>query len=128
MLMLNERQRDIVRDKGTIFGRILIGLFFLTSGVFMVTNYAGTTAYFEGEGIPMAAVTVALVIAVKILAGGALIIGARVGLAAAMLIIFTVAASAVGHDGFNDPGLLKNLAIVGGLLYVMAYGKGGLIN
>lgn len=127
MLMLSAPQRDLVRDRGTKVGRMLMGLLFFASGLNMllVQGPAATALFFESVGVPVAGLTVWLVIAVKILAGLAIIIGYRVGLAAAALILFTVAATFTAHRDLSDPGLLKNLAIIGGLLYLMAYGPGG---
>lgn len=127
MLMLSAGQRDLVRDKGTILGRALIGFLFFSGGVMMllVQGPAGVTSYFESVGIPLAGIVVWLVIILKIVAGLLIMIGKRVGLASALLIIFTAAATLVAHQDFSDPGLTKNLAIIGGLLYLMAYGPGG---
>jgi putative oxidoreductase len=127
MLMLSAPQRDLVRDKGTKLGRILIGLLFFASGLSMLlmTGPAGTAEYFASLGIPLAGIVVWLVIAVKIVAGLAIILGYRVGLAASSLILFTIGATIAAHRDFADPNLLKNLAIVGGLMYLMAYGPGG---
>lgn len=128
--MLNEPQRDLVRDKGTKLGRILIGFLFFMSGVgILMGGPANTADWFDTIGIPMAGLVVWLVILLKLGAGGAIMIGKRVGLASALLIGFTVFATLIAHTDFSDPTqltqALKNLAIVGGLLYLMAYGPGG---
>lgn len=125
--MLSAPQRDLVRDKGTKLGRILMGLLFFASGATMLlmqgpSNVAG---YFASLGLPMSGVLVYLVIALKLVAGGAIMAGVRVGLAAAALISFTALATIIAHRDFADPNLFKNLAIIGGLLYLMAYGPGG---
>ncbi len=128
MLMLSEPQRDLVRDKGTVFGRVLIGLLFFASGLSMllVSGPAGSAMFMESMGVPLAGIVVWLVMAAKIGAGGAIILGKRVGLAAAVLIGFTVLATLVAHvSPFDEISVLKNLAIIGGLLYLMAYGPGG---
>jgi len=127
MLMLSAPQRDLVRDKGTKVGRMLIGLLFFAGGLSMllVAGPAATAGYFTSLGIPLAGIVVWLVIAVKVLAGMAIILGYRVGLASAILIGFTAATTIIAHRDFADPNLLKNLAIIGGLMYLMAYGPGG---
>lgn len=131
MLMLSTPQRDLVRDKGTKLGRILIGLLFFASGMSMllVNGPLATAMYFGSLGVPLAGILVWVVIALKIGAGLAIMIGYRVGLASALLICFTVLATMIAHSDFTDPmeitNALKNLSIVGGLLYLMAYGPGG---
>lgn len=129
MLMLSEPQRDLVRDKGTKLGRILIGLLFFGSGmgILLATDGpANTASYFDSLGIPMAGLMVWAVIVLKIGAGLAIMIGYRVGLASALLIGFTAIATMLAHRSFEDINLFKNLAIIGGLLYMMAYGPGGM--
>ncbi len=127
MLMLTEPQRDLVRDKGTMLGRILIGLLFFSSGlnILLINGTTGTTMFYESLGIPLAGIVVWLVIIIKVVAGGAIIIGKRVGMASASLIIFTLLTIVIAHRDLGDINLFKNLAIVGGLLYLMAYGPGG---
>jgi len=127
MLMLSAPQRDLVRDKGTKVGRILIGLLFFGSGLSMLLTAGpeATAQYFTSLGIPLAGLVVWLVMGVKILGGLAIILGYRVGLASAALILFTVSATIAAHRDFADPNLFKKLAIVGGLLYLVAYGPGG---
>ena len=127
MLMLSEPQRDLVRDKGTRLGRILMGLLFFGEGVNMlfVKGTANVALYFDSLGLPAANILVWLVIILLIVAGAAIIIGKRVGLASAVLIGFLALATMIAHRSFDDPSLMKNLAIIGGLLYLIAYGPGG---
>jgi putative oxidoreductase len=128
--MLNETHLELVRTKGSKFGRVLMGLLFLVAGISMAMDSAGAAGYFTMLGIPMAGIVVWLVIAVKVIAGGAIVLGKRTTEAAAALIIFTLIATLLAHispavDTTFPIGLLKNLAIVGGLLYLMAFGPHG---
>ncbi len=127
--MMNESQRKTLESTGILVGRSLIGLMFLYTGYGMFMNGAEATAgYFASVGVPMAALAFWVVVILKIAAGLALILGYRVGCAAGALILFTLAATYFGHRDTSDPmnqiAIMKNLAIVGGLLYVMAYGAG----
>ncbi len=123
--MLSEGQRDLLRTQGTMLGRMLIGLLFFFSGVGIIVNGpAGTGMYFDSLGIPMGSLLVWPVLMLKLGAGCMLIAGYRVGVAAGALIIFTLLATLIAHMDINDINLFKNLAIVGGLLYTMAYGAG----
>ena len=129
--MIKDSHLEIVRTKGSKLGRVLMGLLFFVSGVGILMNGpAMTGAYFDSLGIPLAGLMAWLVMILKIVAGGAIMLGKRVTEAAAALIIFTLAATLVAHMDFADPmqltQALKNLAIVGGLLYLMAFGPGGL--
>lgn len=125
MLMLSSAHRDTMRTYGTLVGRALMGLLFVFSGANMyLGGVANTTEYFMSMGVPLAALMVWVVIAIKIGAGGALMLGYRVGLAAGLLILFTLATIVVAHMSLADMNLFKNLAIIGGLCYVMAYGPG----
>jgi putative oxidoreductase len=125
--MLTAPQRDIIREKGTLIGRVLLGLLFFWSGVgiLFIQGPANTAAFYDGLGLPMAGFLVWLVIILKIVAGGAVMIGKRVGLASAALIIFTFLTILIAHRDISDINLFKNLAIIGGLLQLMAYGPGG---
>lgn len=130
--MITEQQLEFVRDSGSKFGRFLMGFLFFASGLSMlfVLGPDGTAAFLSSLGVPAALLMAWLVIALKVIAGGALIIGRYVPEAAAALIIFTLISTLLAHMSPDvDPtfpnSLLKNLAIVGGLLYVMAFGPGG---
>ncbi len=128
-MMMNESQRKTLGSTGILIGRSLIGLMFLVSGYGMFAGgVEGTAAYFVSVGVPMAGIAVWVAIIVKVVAGLALILGYRVGAAAGALILFTIGATYFGHRDLSDPmneiAIMKNLAIVGGLLYVMAFGAG----
>lgn len=108
-------------------GRILLALIFLASAFGKVTNFSATTRYMEAHGVPLAPLFCALAALLEALGGISLILGYFTRWGAAALAGFTIAATIVFHTG---PGseqriqLLKNLAILGGLLQVVAFGSG----
>ena len=115
----------ILRKHGAIVGRMLIGLLFVFSGIGIVNNgVEGFSGMIDARGLPMAVLLAWIVIAVKIVAGVCLIIGYRTAYAALALLIFTGLTALLYHLDLNDMNLFKNLAIMGGLLYVYVYGPG----
>ncbi len=126
-MMMSESQRAMMRSHGILVGRVLIGLLFLYSGVGMLMNMglSGVTAMVAGVGVPLASVAAIIMLLIKIGGGAALILGYRVGYAAGALFIFTLLTVLLVHIKDAEPtSLLKNLAIMGGLLYVIAFGAG----
>ncbi len=126
---MNESQRKMIEKYGILVGRSLIGIMFLVSGYGMFAGgVAATAGYFASVGIPLAGLAAWVAIIVKIVGGLALILGYRVGCAAGALILFTLGATYFGHsdisDQMNQIAVMKNFAIIGGLLYVMAFGAG----
>ena len=109
-------------------GRILLAALFLIIGWSKITGFDGTVAFVASAGFPMPEVLTVLAIIFEL--GGALMLiaGFHARLAAWMLIVFTAIATGAYHNAFADPSqqlmMLKNLSIIGGLLYVAAYGSG----
>jgi putative oxidoreductase len=107
-------------------GRVLLAAIFVISGLGKISGYAGTQGYMESMGVP--GWTLPLVIALEVLGGLALIVGYRTRLAALALAGFTLVASLVFHwqpgDQMQQIMFLKNLAMIGGLLLLVARGAG----
>lgn len=106
-------------------GRILISAMFLIAGLAKVTAYAGTLSYMQSKGVPGALLP--LVIALEMLGAVAIILGYRTRIVAAVLAVFTVAAAVLFHGGGDQVQQLlfmKNIAIAGGFLLLVARGGG----
>ena len=116
----------LLRTYGATVGRILIGLLFVFSGFGMVMGGTANTAmYFDSLGLPMSSLLVWLVLAVKFIAGGALILGYKTKEASLALMIFVLLTIFIAHRQFMaDINFSKPLAIIGGLLYIYVYGPG----
>lgn len=106
--------------------RTMLGAIFLVSGVGKISAYAGTQGYMEAMGVPGALLPA--VIALEIAAPLALIAGFQARLAAFLLAGFSVISALIFHANFADQMqqimFLKNIAIAGGLLMIVANGPG----
>jgi len=103
--------------------RVLLALVFVHALVGKFTNFAGVTEKIAATGLPLAPVLLVLAMALLAVGSALLILGWRQRLGAALLLLFLVPTSLIFHHDLGDPGeriqLLKNLAIVAGLLLVV---------
>jgi len=113
-----------------LLGRILLGLIFVMSGVNKVTGFEGTQQYMASYGMPMTRLLLVGAIAVEVLGGLSVILGAFPRIGAAALFVFLIPATLIFHTDFSSQTqvimFLKNLSIMGGLLLVFAHGSGPL--
>ena len=117
------RTEDIL----ALAGRLLLALIFLASAFGKITNFDGTLKFMEAHGMPMAVLFCACAIALESLGGITLILGYLTRWGAAALIGSLVAVTWIFHSAPDQRiALLKNLAIMGGLLQIMAFGPGEL--
>lgn len=115
-------------DSLALAGRILIGVLFLMSGLSKLAAPVATQGYIASVGLPAPVVAFAVAAAVETLGGALLIAGVRTRLVAIGLAVFTLATAVIFHNNFADQNqmihFMKNIAIVGGLLQVVAFGGG----
>ena len=119
-----------------LVGRIAIAVLFLVPGIRKAMAVAGTAGYFAKLGFPMPEVMVWVAILIEVGGAALLILGWQARRVAWLLILFTVIATLMAHRfwEFSDAAqyaaqlnnFLKNLAVIGGLLYVAAFGPGAL--
>jgi uncharacterized membrane protein YphA (DoxX/SURF4 family) len=108
-----------------LVGRLFLAIIFLASAFGKITNFDGTLQYMELHGMPAATFFCAAAIAIEALGATALILGYKTRWGAAALAVFLIAATWVFHTAPDQRiQLLKNLAILGGLLHVVAFGPG----
>jgi putative oxidoreductase len=109
-------------------GRILIAAIFLMSGLNKIMQPAATRAYIEQVGMPMAGVLLVGAIVAEVGGGLSLLLGAYTRWGGWLLFLFMIPATFIFHTNFSDPNqmihFMKNLAIIGGLLYVIEAGPG----
>ena len=116
-----------------LVGRALLAAIFLVAGVRKLLAVAGTTAYLTKLGFPAPEVLTWVAIVIEIGAGLMLLVGWRTRIAAWVLIVFVAVATAMAHRFWEFDAaqqvnqmnhFLKNLAIIGGLLFVASCGPG----
>jgi putative oxidoreductase len=111
-------------------GRFLLAAIFLVSGFGKLMDPAGTIGYINAVGLPLAEAGYALAVVLEIAGGLLLIAGYQTRIVALALAAFTIVAAIFFHGNFGDQNqfihFLKNVAIVGGLLQVAAFGAGRL--
>jgi putative oxidoreductase len=111
---------------GELAGRILVSAIFILSGVGKIGGYAATQGYMEAMGVPGALLP--LVIVAELGGGLLLLAGWQARLAALALAGFSALAGLLFHYQPDDPTqmimLMKNFAIAGGLLFLVAHGAG----
>jgi putative oxidoreductase len=108
-----------------LLGRILIASLFVIASLGKIGHYAATLGYMASKGVPGALLPI--VIAFELLGALAIILGYRTRLVAAALAGFSIVAGFVFHGGADQIQqvlLLKNIAIAGGFLLLVARGAG----
>ena len=116
-----------------LLARVALGGLFLLFGIRSIMYFAGSVGYFAKLGFPAAEAMVVLAIVIQIGAGLALIAGWQTRWAAWLLVVYVIVAAAMAHRYWESDAaqygnqmqhFFKNLAIVGGLLMVAAFGPG----
>ena len=124
---------DKLQNPLTLVGRLLLAVLFLPAGIGKITGFAGTVGYIASVGLPMPTVAAIIALIVEIAGGLALIAGFGTRFAAVALAVFTLVASFFFHNYWALPAdqqlipqllFLKNIAVVGGLLTLAAWGPG----
>ncbi|WP_346294127.1 DoxX family protein [Sphaerothrix gracilis] len=118
----------IIQKYVPLLARTAIAVVFLHSGAGKLMDFSGTHQQIAGAGLPLALLVTVSTIAFLFLGSLSLIMGYKARLGAGLLIVFLAPATLVFHNPLVDPTqmiqFLKNLAIIGGLLMVIAYGAG----
>jgi putative oxidoreductase len=113
----------------TLIGRVLLGLIFLVSGINKIADPQGTQQYMTMMGMTwMTTLFYIGAVAVELAGAISLLLGYRAKAGGWLLFLFLIPTTLIFHTNFADPNqmihFLKNVAMMGGLLYVARYGAG----
>ncbi|MBI3570525.1 MAG: DoxX family protein [Gammaproteobacteria bacterium] len=129
---------EIAKKFGPLAGRLLIANIFIISGYKKIGGFAGTAGYMASKmGLPQdsALVNALLVATIAIELGGGLLLllGWQARWAATVMLLWMVPVTLIFHAYWGLPAdqmqmqmiqFQKNMAIMGGLLYIIACGPG----
>jgi putative oxidoreductase len=125
--------QNTINQFGPLVGRVLLAAIFLMSGIGKIGGFAGTAGYMASKGIPMTDVLLAITIVIEIGAALMLILGYQARLGATALLLWMIPVTFLFHNFWAMPAdqqmiqqimFMKNLAIMGAMLYIMAFGSG----
>lgn len=127
---------NTTRKFGPLTGRVLIAALFIPAGLMKIPGFAGTAGYMASKGLPMVNVLLVLTIIIELGGGLMLLLGWRAREAALVMFLFMIPVTLVFHAYWNiadaiamgeqQRNFMKNIAIMGGLSFVAAFGSGPL--
>ena len=109
-----------------LLGRLFLAMIFIQSGLSKMSDYAATQGYMDAMGV--SSTLLPLVIALEVVSGIAIVIGFKARLVALAMAGFSLLSALLFHTNFSDQTqtimLMKNIAIAGGFLMIVAHGAG----
>ena len=124
---------DTRKDVAALAGRVLLAGMFVWAGFGKAVGYDGTAGFMASAGMPLVGVLLPLTILVELGGGIALIVGWKARWVALALAVFTLLATLTFHNFWamkpedvmtNMLFFYKNVAVIGGMLMVFAFGPG----
>jgi putative oxidoreductase len=111
-----------------LVGRVVLAAVFILSGVSKLGAASEIQGYITSVGLPAPLLGYLIALVVEIGGGALLLVGYRTKLVAGVLAAFCVIAAIIFHRELGDQNQLihfmKNLAMAGGLLQIVAFGAG----
>jgi putative oxidoreductase len=115
---------------GLLLGRLLLVYIFVLGGYGKMVGFAGTAAMMAKKGLPMAEVLLVLTILIELVGGLMVAVGFKARWAAWAIFLFLIPVTVIFHPVWADATQAiqfnKNLAIMGGMLYLAFMGPGRL--
>jgi len=117
-----------------LLGRILISIVFVLGGIGKITSFSMEEAYVAAKHLPLPAVALAIALVIELVGGLAVLLGLYIRLTAWILFLYLIPTTFLFHNFWAMQGadrldnmihFQKNLAIMGGLLILAAFGAGG---
>lgn len=117
-----------------LISRVFLSHIFILSGLNKIGGFAGTKQYmmgyapFNAMAEPLVSLFAVGAIFLEVVGGILLLLGFKTKIGAIMLIIFLIPTTLIFHTEFSERiqmiMFMKNLAILGGILAIVAHGAG----
>ena len=128
---------DQLEKYSALLARVLLAAIFILVGVRKIGDFSGTRTMMAARGMSATALLLSCTILIEVGGGLAVLLGYKARLAALLLFLFLIPTTLIFHTAFGGSFppeqirlqqvmVLKNLAIMGGLLTIAVLGAGGL--
>lgn len=116
-----------------LIGRILLSLIFLISGISKLFSFGQTASYMASVGLPMPEILLVGTILIEVVGAVMIVLGWRARWAGLVIFLWLIPTTFLFHAFWDVPpdrvqsemnSFMKNIAIMGGMLYVWAFGSG----
>jgi putative oxidoreductase len=123
-----------LQNAAALLGRALIALLFIPAGFAKIGGFARVAGNIAAKGVPLPEVAAAIAIGVELGLGLLLLFGWKARWAALGMAIFVAVITPIFHNFWASPAaqqmmqqqaFFKNMAVLGGLLILVAFGPGG---
>jgi putative oxidoreductase len=123
----------MLRDPALLIARVLLVAIFPISGYYKIVQWPAIAGVVERAGLPFPTLLGMLGTGAELVLPALVVLGLWTRCAAAGLVVYVIAATYIGHPIRNVPpevyfaqlmGIMKNLALIGGLLAIAAAGPG----
>jgi putative oxidoreductase len=120
---------------GLLAGRLLLAYIFVVNGYGKIAGFAGTAKYMASKGMPLIEPLLVATIVIELVGGLMLAVGWKARWAAWAFFLWLIPVTLVFHAYWSVPAeqvmaqtiqFQKNLAIMGGMLYIAFMGPGRL--
>jgi putative oxidoreductase len=116
-----------------LLGRILVSVVFIMGGIGKITGFSVEEGMVAAKHLPMPAVALGIALVIELVGGLAILLGLFTRFTSWILFLYLIPTTFLFHNFWAMQGmdrldnmihLQKNLAIMGGLLILAAYGAG----
>ena len=128
MLESSIQNEPAITSLFALVGRVLLAAVFISAGWAKLMDPSMTAGWMASAGIPYSDMLIWAVIAVELLGGLMVLVGFKARWAALAIAGFLVPTNIIFHSDFADQTqmmtFMKNAAIMGGMLMLVAHGAG----